>query len=161
MPIPGNRLTTAMAVMPHRDVDRALELSLSLDVPYWPQLPKVSYFEDMYVQASEHFPGMGLDLDILSLDVYSNGEVFSSYARASGIFLIGEESFLGGLCPLISSPLSKRPWTPWEKRPPGFGRSCTKRGLTLNFFSPGACCRRPPAVWSIRMRKRPWKKPSK
>jgi hypothetical protein len=62
MPIPGNLLTTAMAVMPHRDVNRALELSLSLDVPYWPQLPQVSYYEDMYVQASEHFPGMVLDL---------------------------------------------------------------------------------------------------
>jgi hypothetical protein len=35
-----------MAVMPHKDVDRALELSLSLDVPYWPQLPKVSYYEE-------------------------------------------------------------------------------------------------------------------
>ena len=34
-----------MAVMPHRDVDRALELSLSLDVPYWPQLPQFSYYE--------------------------------------------------------------------------------------------------------------------
>jgi len=63
MPIPGNLLTTAMAVMPHRDVGRALELSLSLDVPYWPQLPRVSYYEDMYVQASEHFPGMVLDLE--------------------------------------------------------------------------------------------------
>jgi hypothetical protein len=40
MPIPGNLLTTAMVVMPQRDVDRALELSLSLEVPYWPQLPK-------------------------------------------------------------------------------------------------------------------------
>ncbi len=45
MPIPGNLLTTALAVMPHRDVDRALELFLSLDVPYWPQLPQVSYYE--------------------------------------------------------------------------------------------------------------------
>jgi hypothetical protein len=63
MAIPGNLLTTAMAVMPHRDVDRALELALSLDVPFWPQLPHVSYFEDMYVQASEHFPGVILDLE--------------------------------------------------------------------------------------------------
>ena len=63
MAIPGNLLTTAMAVMPHRDVDRALELALSLDVPFWPQLPHVSYFEDMYVQASEHFPGIVLDLE--------------------------------------------------------------------------------------------------
>jgi hypothetical protein len=63
MPIPGNLLTTAMAVMPHTDVDRALALSLSLDIPFWPQLPRLSYYEDMYVQASEHFPGMVLDLE--------------------------------------------------------------------------------------------------
>ncbi len=63
MPIPGNLLTTAMAVMPHVDVDRALALALSLDIPFWPQLPQVSYYEDMYVQASEHFPGILLDLE--------------------------------------------------------------------------------------------------
>ncbi len=37
MTIPGNLLTTAMAVMPHKDIDRALEMALSLDVPFWPQ----------------------------------------------------------------------------------------------------------------------------
>jgi len=63
MPLPGNLLTTAMAVMPHRDVDRALQAALSLDIPFWPQLPRLSYHEDMYVQASEHFPGILLDLD--------------------------------------------------------------------------------------------------
>jgi hypothetical protein len=63
MPIPGNLLTTAMAVMPHRDVDQALKAAMSLDIPFWPQLPHVSYFEDMYVQASEHFPGILLDLE--------------------------------------------------------------------------------------------------
>ena len=63
MPIPGNLLTTAMAVMPHTDVDRSLEVALTLDVPFWPQLPNYSYYEDMYVQAAEHFPGIVLDLD--------------------------------------------------------------------------------------------------
>jgi hypothetical protein len=63
MPIPGNLLTTAMAVMPHVDVDRAMTAALSLDVPFWPQLPNFSYYEDMYVQAAEHFPGMVLDVD--------------------------------------------------------------------------------------------------
>ena len=63
MTIPGNLLTTAMAVMPHRDVDRALQVALSMDVPFWPQLPLYSYHEDMYVQASEHFPGILLDLE--------------------------------------------------------------------------------------------------
>ncbi|MFH1059760.1 MAG: hypothetical protein V1797_13930 [Pseudomonadota bacterium] len=62
MPIPGNLLTTAMAVMPHADAGRALALALGLDIPFWPQLPHLSYFEDMYVQAAEHFPGVVLDL---------------------------------------------------------------------------------------------------
>ena len=63
MPIPGNLLTTAMAVMPQTDVQRALDLALSLDVPFWPQLPNFSYYEDMYVQAAEHFPGILLDVE--------------------------------------------------------------------------------------------------
>ena len=78
--IPGSLLTTAMAVMSHTDVARALEIALSLDVPFWPQLPNFTYYEDMYVQAAEHFSGIILDLDVLSLDVYINAEVFAAYA---------------------------------------------------------------------------------
>ncbi|MFP3980266.1 MAG: hypothetical protein ACLFUY_02645 [Desulfobacterales bacterium] len=63
MPIPGNLMTTAMAVMPHTDVDRALDAAMSLDIPFWPQLPRLNYYEDMYVQAAEHFPGIVLDVE--------------------------------------------------------------------------------------------------
>jgi len=63
MPIPGNLLTTAMAVMPQTNVEEALQLALSLDIPFWPQLPNFSYYEDMYVQAAEHFPGILLDVE--------------------------------------------------------------------------------------------------
>ena len=63
MPIPGNLLTTAMAVMPQTDVKHALDLALTLDVPFWPQLPNFSYYEDMYVQAAEHFPGIVLNIE--------------------------------------------------------------------------------------------------
>ena len=62
MPIPGNLLTTAMAVMPHQDPERAIEIASTLDIPFWPQLPRLNYYEDMYVQASEHFPGIVLDM---------------------------------------------------------------------------------------------------
>ena len=62
MPIPGNLLTTAMAVMPHTDVDQALKMALSMDIPFWPQFPNLNYYEDMYVQAAEHFPGIILDV---------------------------------------------------------------------------------------------------
>src|SRR3990172_13183136 len=60
---PANCMTTAMGIMPHTDVERALTVTLSLDIPFWPQLPKVSYFEDMYVQALENFPGARIDMD--------------------------------------------------------------------------------------------------
>lgn len=53
--------TTAMGIMPHTDVEKALELALGLDIPFWPQLPKVSFYEDMYAQASQHFPGIVVD----------------------------------------------------------------------------------------------------
>ncbi|MFC1889955.1 hypothetical protein ACFL4G_09375 [Thermodesulfobacteriota bacterium] len=67
MPIPGGLLTTAMAVMPHRDVGRALDAACAMDIPFWPQLPRLSYYEDMYVQASEHFPGILLDMEAQTL----------------------------------------------------------------------------------------------
>jgi len=51
------------AVMPHKDAAAAPEAALSMDIPFWPQLPRLSYYEDMYLQASEHFPGIVLDMD--------------------------------------------------------------------------------------------------
>jgi hypothetical protein len=59
----GGCRTTAMGIMPHRDIKKALELSFSLDIPFFPQLPNVNYYEDMYVQASQHFPGIIVDAE--------------------------------------------------------------------------------------------------
>jgi len=55
--------TTAMGIMPHKDVDKALDLALGLDIPFWPQLPNVSLYEDMYVQTSQNFPGIEIDFE--------------------------------------------------------------------------------------------------
>jgi hypothetical protein len=85
MSIPGNLLTTAMAVMPHKDVDRALEVALSMDVPFWPQLPLFSYYEDMYVQASEHFPGILLDMEKRTLR-FSMEKFISEFEEAMAHF---------------------------------------------------------------------------
>ncbi len=64
--------TTAMGIMPHRDIDRALKLVLSLDIPFWPQLPHVSFYEDMYVQFSQHFPGIIVDAENKKLNFDSS-----------------------------------------------------------------------------------------
>ncbi|MFA5316675.1 MAG: hypothetical protein WC369_04555, partial [Dehalococcoidales bacterium] len=53
--------TTAMGIMPHTDIEKALDLAFSLDIPFWPQLPNLSFYEDMYVQASQNFPGITVD----------------------------------------------------------------------------------------------------
>ena len=58
MPFSGNLMTTGMGILPHKYLDDAMELVMSLDIPFWPQLPKINYYEDMYVQATEKFPGI-------------------------------------------------------------------------------------------------------
>lgn len=57
----GGLSTTAMGIMPHEDVQEALDIALQMDIPFWPQLPRLSFYEDMYVQAMEMFPGVVID----------------------------------------------------------------------------------------------------
>jgi hypothetical protein len=85
-----------MGIMPHRDIDRALEVAFSLDIPFWPQLPRVSYFEDMYVQALEHFPGVRIDRDVqrIFFDLSRFYEELPAYfekAELPGTFKLTEE----------------------------------------------------------------------
>ncbi len=61
IPFEAQCQTTAMGILPHRDIEQALHLSLSLDIPFWPQLPHLSLYEDMYVQTSQNFPGISVD----------------------------------------------------------------------------------------------------
>jgi len=75
--------TTAMGIMPHTDINKALELVLGLDIPFWPQLPNVSFYEDMYVQVSQNFPGIVVDADreSISLDTAKFEEELTSYSQ--------------------------------------------------------------------------------
>ena len=50
-----------MGIMPHENIDDAINLAFTLDIPFWPQLPRLSFYEDMYVQAMENFPGVIVD----------------------------------------------------------------------------------------------------
>ena len=68
--------TTAMSILPHTSVEQALELVLSLDIPFWPQLPNVSFYEDMYAQSSYDFPGVIINPD--------NGKISFSNTKLAG-----------------------------------------------------------------------------
>jgi len=55
-----NCLPTIIGGMPHTDPVKACAIVSRYlkDIPAWPQLPKRSYLENMYVQYSEGFPGV-------------------------------------------------------------------------------------------------------
>lgn len=96
MVFPANCQTTAMGIMPHTDIERALKLALSLDIPFFPQLPHISFHEDMYVQTSQHFPGIVIDTESEKIK-FSNDrfqEELGEYSRkmaATETFALGQE----------------------------------------------------------------------
>ena len=98
MPIPGNLLTTAMAVMPHKDVDRALEMALSLDV-------------------------------------YSNGEVFSQYASSIQEFLDRGGRLVWGIVPANTEPFEEETLDSLEKRLAEIWAALDKKGTDRNWIN--------------------------
>jgi hypothetical protein len=68
--------TTAMGILPHRDPERALDLAFSLDIPFWPQLPNLSYAEDTYVQTVSGMPGVEVDYEGLRI-LFSEGDFYA------------------------------------------------------------------------------------
>ncbi|MFZ5645400.1 MAG: hypothetical protein ACOY46_17665 [Bacillota bacterium] len=86
MNLAGNCRATAMGILPHTNIGEALDLAMTLDIPFWPQLPHYSFFEDMYAQVSENFPGIILDINKkrITLDSSKFYEELSDYAVKSG-----------------------------------------------------------------------------
>ncbi|MFC2007824.1 methionine synthase [Chloroflexota bacterium] len=58
-------LPTVIGSMPHTDPEKAGALGNRFlkDIPSWPQLPNRSFLENMYVQYSQGFPGVVLELE--------------------------------------------------------------------------------------------------
>lgn len=58
-----NWLPICLGSLPHTDVARAWDAVLKRfpEIPTWPQLPRRSHLENMYVQFSERFPGLALE----------------------------------------------------------------------------------------------------
>lgn len=56
---------TGIGSVPFKDVDTAVRTILKdfENIPFWPQLPKGSFLENMYVQFSERLPGLVIDIN--------------------------------------------------------------------------------------------------
>ena len=55
-------MTTGIGTLPYKSAEDAVELSLrALDIPFWPQLPSISFLEQMIPQYSEGMPSVRID----------------------------------------------------------------------------------------------------
>jgi methionine synthase II (cobalamin-independent) len=54
--------TTGIGSLPHKDAEEACRLVLDIfDIPFWPQLPNLSFHESMIAQFSEDMPSIRID----------------------------------------------------------------------------------------------------
>ena len=89
---------------------------------------------------------LGLDLDILSLDVYTNGEVFSSYGGSIRKYLERGGVLVWGIVPTNFEPYEKEDLDSIKKKLEDIWSVLGKGGIDLEFLlsrsllSPATCC---------------------
>jgi len=98
-------LATGVGSLPHRDPPEALRLVLRNfpTIPFWPQLPRRDFRENMYVQFSEDLVGVKMDLAREWLGVVTGADTLAQveafYARYlednPDLFAIGQEYAAG------------------------------------------------------------------
>jgi hypothetical protein len=89
---------------------------------------------------------LGLDMDVLSLDVYLNGEIFSSYAESIKKFLNRGGVIVWGIVPTNFEPFGQETIDALERRLTGLWEILGKKGIDRDFLlsksliSPSTCC---------------------
>ncbi len=80
-------LPTIIGSMPHTDPSRACSLITHYlkDIPAWPQLPRRSFRENMYVQFSQGFPGVVIEGDRSYVDRHKD-DVTESLGKLYGAY---------------------------------------------------------------------------
>ncbi len=82
-------LATAVGSMPHTNPKEACSLVTAFlpQIPTWPQLPRRSFLENMYVQFSEGFPGVVIEEERIYVDRTEElgqplGQLYASYLKS-------------------------------------------------------------------------------
>ena len=97
-------LPTIIGSMPHTDPDAACDLISRFlkDLPAWPQLPRRSYLENMYVQFSQGFPGVEIKEESISINRSQNldpaiEKLYSAYIENNIELYPVERAYAAGL----------------------------------------------------------------
>jgi len=82
-------LPMTMGSLPHTDPAAAWELihRWTPAIPAWPQLPRRSFCENMYVQFSEDFPGLVLDREDERIWVDREADLYPALERLYAAYL--------------------------------------------------------------------------
>ena len=100
-----NFKATGVGSVPLKDADAACRLILEdfKEIPFWPQLPRLSFLENMYVQYSETLPGLVLDEDSKTIHIDTSRvaseieNVYQKYLESDLEFFKISESHAKGL----------------------------------------------------------------
>ncbi|MEW6570561.1 MAG: hypothetical protein AB1390_05240 [Nitrospirota bacterium] len=91
-------MTTGIGSLPHRDPDEACRLILdTCDIPFWPQLPNLSFYELMIPQFSEGMPFLKVDAQRKTIRLEKNMSddlmrFYENYSDEQGIAMSQEYS---------------------------------------------------------------------
>ncbi|MFQ5910373.1 MAG: hypothetical protein ACE5IJ_06600 [Thermoplasmata archaeon] len=79
----GDFLPMALGSLPHTDPTVAVELVLkhTPEIPTWPQLPRLGFRENMYVQFSPKIPGVQIDEDRIYVKRGETSEIETFYRK--------------------------------------------------------------------------------
>ncbi len=88
-------MATAVGSMPHKDAAAACRFIITnfKDIPFWPQLPKMSFNENMYVQYSEGFGAFTIDRDNKKIYLDRSKDVERSIEELYEHFLAGDTDY--------------------------------------------------------------------
>lgn len=137
-------LATGVGSLPHTDPEKAARavLSRAREVPYWPQLPRRSFLESMYIQYASGLPGAAIEGE--KLIVESGEDAMAEAEEFYGRFLSGDtESFAipaeraGGLHRFLEEGAGSALAVKGQVTGPvSFGLMVTDRGKKPIFYDP-------------------------
>jgi len=84
-----NCRATGIGSTPHTEPSAAVDFALKTfpEVPFWPQLPRRVFHENMYVQYSQHMPGIALDTEEERIRIQLDDEWLEEAERFYARFL--------------------------------------------------------------------------
>ncbi|MBU3912128.1 MAG: methionine synthase [Candidatus Omnitrophica bacterium] len=96
MKIKERFLTTGIGSLPYLDAEKGVrEICSRFDIPFWPQLPKKGFKENMYVQFAEGLPGLVIDENKRKIFVDTTKDLSEGLGSIYEAYLAGDYKSLG------------------------------------------------------------------